>query len=179
MGQGDHTECPVELRACPEHQGEQPRSAERESDKSVGPLAAKDSFDEMLAQLEDPEYQARMTADRLFLESRVFQGLNSLSPAFDSPLCAHFHSADFLEVIARCTALGIRINGLEVFTPEGGFLTCEFGEGDGNSWCIALVKSYDEKRDDLHYCASYSVPDSLMGRLPYSSKSVDQGLETL
>jgi hypothetical protein len=132
------------------------------------------SFTDMLAQLEDPEVIARIDAARSFLQSRVFRRLNNVKPAFDSPLIVHFHAAEFLEVVRRCTALGIFVIGVEIFTHRGWPVDIEIAceDSNSNSWCFSLVRRY-RKRGDLFYCATYEVPERALALLPDSLKSVD------
>jgi hypothetical protein len=104
--------------------------------------------------LEDPEVVARMCAEESFLRKFVFRGLNDLKPAWDSPVIAHFDAGDFIRVIDRCTVLGVRIIGIEIFTTEGQELDIEIPEADSNSWCVSFVQKYRE-RIDLSICATY------------------------
>jgi hypothetical protein len=132
------------------------------------------SFTDILARLEDPEVIARIDAARSFLQSRVFRGLNDVKTAFDSPLIAHFHAADFLEVVRRCTAFGIFVIGAEIFTHRGWLVDIEIACEDlnSNSWCFSLVRRC-RKRGDFFYCATYEVPERVLGLLPDSLKSGD------
>jgi hypothetical protein len=130
-------------------------------------------FADMLAQLEDPEVVARLCAEESFLRKFVFRGLNDLKPAWDSPVIAHFNAGDFIRAIDRCTVLGVRIIGIEIFTTEGQELDIEITEADSNSWCVSFVQKYQE-RIDLSICATYEVPDRVLNMPPESLKSLDQ-----
>jgi hypothetical protein len=154
-----------------------PNSPEYETDTTTKTDQAEELVDlaEMLSKWDDPAVKARTKAESLFLQNLVFRGLTELKPKFDSPLIAHFHAADFIQVIDRCTVLGIYIIGIEIFTPKGWPVDIEISEEDSNSWCLSLVRRY-RKRKHLHYCATYRVPDQFLGWPPKALKSRDQSL---
>jgi hypothetical protein len=127
---------------------------------------------DMLTQLKDPEVVARLCAEESFLQKFVFRGLNDLKPVWDSPEIAHFNVGDFIQVVDRCTVLGVRIIGIEIFTTEGQALDIEIPEADSNSWCVSFVQKYQE-RIDLSMCATYEVPDRVLNMPPESLKSLD------
>ena len=135
--------------------------------------AERSGFADMLAQLEDPEVLARLSAEESFLRKFVFRGLNDLKPAWDSLVIAHFDAGDFIRVVDRCTVLGVRIVGIEIFTTKGQVLDIEIPEADSNSWCVSFVQKYQE-RIDLSICATYEVPDRVLNMPPESLKSLDQ-----
>jgi hypothetical protein len=122
-------------------------------------------FELMLAKLKEPAAIARSYAEESFLRNFIFRGLNDLKPAFDSPVIAHFNSADFLEVVDRCTLLGVHIIGIEIFTTAGELLDMEVPEEDFNSWCVPFVQNY-QNRVDLSICATYEVQDRVLGGVP-------------
>jgi hypothetical protein len=128
---------------------------------------------DMLAQLKDPEVVARLCAEESFLRKFVFRGLNELKPEWDSPEIAHFNAGDFIQVVDRCTVLGVRIIGIEIFTTEGQALDIEVPEANSNSWCVSFVQKYQE-RIDLSICATYEVPRHVLNMPPESLKSLDQ-----
>jgi hypothetical protein len=136
--------------------------------------AERSDIADMLTQLEDPEVEARLCAEESFLRKFVFRGLNDLKPAWDSLVIAHFDAGDFIRVVDRCTVLGVRIIGIEIFTTEGQVLDIEIPEADSNSWCVSFVQKYQE-RIDLSICATYEVPDRVLNMPPESLKSLDQG----
>jgi hypothetical protein len=135
--------------------------------------AERSDIADMLTQLEEPEVVARLCAEESFLRKFVFRGLNDLKPTWDSPVIAHFNAGDFIRVVDRCTVLGVRIIGIEIFTTEGQVLDIEIPEADSNSWCISFVQKYQE-RIDLSICATYEVPDRALNMPPESLKSLDQ-----
>ena len=135
--------------------------------------AERSDIADMLAQLEDPEVEARLCAEESILREFVFRGLNDLKPAWDSLVIAHFDADDFIRVVDRCTVLGVRIIGIEIFTTEGQVLDIEIPEADSNSWCVSFVQKYQE-RIDLSICATYEVPDRVLNMPPESLKSLDQ-----
>jgi hypothetical protein len=135
--------------------------------------AERSDIADMLTQLEDPEVEARLCAEESFLREFVFRGLNDLKPAWDSSVIAHFNAGDFIRVVDRCTVLGVRIIGIEIFTTEGQVLDIEIPEADSNSWCVSFVQKYQE-RIDLSICATYEVPDRVLNMPPESLKSLDQ-----
>jgi hypothetical protein len=120
---------------------------------------------DMQAQLEDPQALARLSAEESFLRKFVFQGLSDLKPTWDSLVIAHFDAGDFIRVVDRCTVLGVRIIGIEIFTTEGQVLDIEIPEADSNSWCVSFVQKYQE-RIDLSVCATYEVPDRVLNMPP-------------
>jgi hypothetical protein len=113
---------------------------------------------------DDPTAEARRHGAESFLRDYVFRGLNDLKPTYDSPLIAHFRAADFLRVIARCNHFGVHINGVEIFTLRGQLVVVEIGELDSNDWCVSLVRKYS--RGKRSFCATYSVPDSVLSMRP-------------
>jgi hypothetical protein len=127
---------------------------------------------DILTQLEDPEVEARLSAEESFLREFVFRGLNDLKPAWDSQVIAHFNVGDFIRVVARCTVLGVRIIGIEIFTTEGRLLDIEIPEADSNSWCVSFVQKYQE-RIDLSICATYEVPGPVLNMPSESLKVLD------
>jgi len=127
----------------------------------------------MMTHLDDPEVVARLCAQESFLQKCVFRGLNHLKPVWDSPEIAHFNADDFIRLIDRCTVLGVRIIGIEIFTTEGQVLGIEIPEADSNSWCVSFVQKYQE-RIDLSICATYEVPGRVLNMPPESLKSLDQ-----
>jgi hypothetical protein len=135
--------------------------------------AERSEIADMLAQLEDPEVLARLSAEESFLRKCVFRGLNDLKPAWDSLVIAHFDAGDFIRVVDRCTVLGVGIIGIEIFTTEGQVLDIEIPEADSNSWCASFVQKYQE-RIDLSICATYEVPDRVLNMPPELLKSLDQ-----
>ena len=80
--------------------------------------AERSDIADMLARLEDPEVVARLCAEESFLRKFVFRGLNDLKPAWDSLVIAHFDASDFIRVVDRCSVLGVRIIGIEIFTTK-------------------------------------------------------------
>jgi hypothetical protein len=127
----------------------------------------------MLTHLDDPEVVARLCAQESFLQKFVFRGLNEQKPVWDSPEIAHFNAGDFIQVVDRCTVLGVRIIGIEIFTTGGELLDIEIPEADSNSWCVSFVQKYQE-RIDLSICATYEVTDRVLNMPPESLKSLDQ-----
>ena len=109
--------------------------------------AERSDIADMMAPLEDPEVLARLFSEESFLRKFVFRGLNDLKPAWDSLVIAHFDAGDFIRVVDRCTVLGVRIIGIEIFTTEGQELDIEIPEADPNSWCVSFVQKYQEHPD--------------------------------
>jgi hypothetical protein len=136
-------------------------------------IAERFDLEYMLTHLDDPGVVARLCAQKSFLRKFVFRSLNDLKPAWDSPVIAHFDAGDFIRVVDRCTVLGVRIIGIEIFTTEGQVLDIEIPEADSNSWCVSFVQKYQE-RIDLSICATYEVPDRVLNMPPESLKSLDQ-----
>jgi hypothetical protein len=134
--------------------------------------AERSDIADMLTQLEDPEGEARLSAGESFLREFVFRGLNDLKPVWDSPVIAHFNAGDFIRVVDRCTVLGVRIIGIEIFTTEGRLLDIEISEADANSRCVSFVQKYQE-RIDLSICATYEVPGRILN-MPPESLMLDQ-----
>ena len=151
-------------------------SGPKERASTIDQAADVVDLEDMLTKLEDPENPAtvaRQCAEISFLRKFVFRGLNDLKPAWDSPVIAHFDAGDFIRVVDRCTVLGVRIIGIEIFTTEGQVLDIEILEADSNSWCVSFVQKYQE-RIDLSICATYEVPDRVLNMPPESLKSLDQ-----
>jgi hypothetical protein len=136
-------------------------------------IAERFDLEYMLTHLDDPEVVARLCTQESFLQKFVFRGLNELKPGWDSPEIAHFNAHDFIRVIDRCTVLGVRIIGIEIFTTGGELLDIEIPEADSNSWCVSFVQKYQE-RIDLSICATYEVTDRVLNMPPESLKSLDQ-----
>ena len=110
---------------------------------------------------QDSPFQTRLEAEASYLSRVVFQGLTALRAESKYPSITYFKRADFLQVIERCTALGIQICGIEVFSPDMRFLGCDLANEDSNSWCINSVPWSDD--GDALYSATYRIPSRLLG----------------
>jgi hypothetical protein len=128
-------------------------------------VSSRDWFEELERELNDPVAIARWTAERVFLERVIFRGLQDLRPSFDSPHVKHFTAADFGAVIGRCTHHGVRLIGIEVFTPEACMLDVRIKQDrdDTNVWCRDLLTEY-ELRPELSFCATYQIPAEAIGQ---------------
>ena len=127
----------------------------------------------ILEEWDNPEVMARMRVEESFLRTCIFRGLNDLKRAFDSAHIAHFRAADFLQVIARCSRLGIRIIGIEICGPAGEDVEIEIPEANSNAWCVSLVQKHQD-RSDLSFCATYAVPGCVLALPPTSSEFLDR-----
>jgi hypothetical protein len=120
-----------------------------------------------------PAEQLRLADERRFMEQEVYAGLKNLNTGFDSPSIHHFSPTEFGIVIDRCERLQVHVNGIEVFTDDGGFIECVFAMDDGSpdrsyDWARRLVQRYQGTRD-ITLTATFSVPDlALASRLPTS-----------
>lgn len=131
-----------------------------------------DTLTKLMEGPEDPAQKHVSHAVESFLRDYIFRGLNDLKPPYDSPLIAYFCAADFLRVIARCNLLCVRINGVEIFGPQGQLVDVKIGERDFNDWCVSLVRKYS--RGKRSFSATYSVPNRMLSMPPESWELLDQ-----
>jgi hypothetical protein len=164
---GDHSECSIELLACPEHLDEQRRRMEESSKAATGEDEndTPDGWDELFRPM-TPEESIKFEAKHQFMGQVVYAGLKNLNTGFDAEGIQHFSPTDFGEVINRCEPLHVIPMGIEVFTTDGGFIECVFALDDGSSdedceWARRLVQRYKEVQD-ITMTASFRVPDSLL-----------------
>lgn len=156
MEEGDHSECPIELLACPEHRGEQLKA-------TCAAIPAESNLADLFT-VTDAQ-RIKFEEDRRFMQRVVFAGLANLNTGFDSPLIYHFSPADFGKVIDLCEHFGVRIIGVEVFIIGGGMLEVEISEEGGFEWTRRLVQRY-QQRSDITICATFDVPDSAKSGRP-------------
>ena len=99
---------------------------------------------------------AKLKQERLFLESKVFAGLDDRNTGFDSPLIPHFSPSDFLIVIDRCAQLGIEIIGVEAFAAGIELVGLEIAPEPGYEWVRQFTLGYLTD-DVVTLCATYGV----------------------
>jgi hypothetical protein len=168
MEEGDHSECSIELVACPEHREEQLRRInENRTKPTAEELNAMDGWDDLFRPM-TPEERMKFEAEHRFMDQVIFVGLKNLNTGFDAQGIHHFSPADFGEVINRCEPLHIIPIGIEVFTTDGGFIEVVFALDDGSpeedsDWARRLVQRYKEFAD-ITMSATFRVPDSFAGR---------------
>ena len=166
MEEGDHSECSIELVACPEHREEQLRRInENRTKPTAEELNAMDGWDDLFRPM-TPEERMKFEAEHRFMDQGIFVGLKNLNTGFDAQGIHHFSPADFGEVINRCEPLHIIPIGIEVFTTDGGFIEVVFALDDGSpeedsDWARRLVQRYKEFAD-ITMSATFRVPDSLL-----------------
>jgi hypothetical protein len=177
MEDGDHSECSIELLACPEHREAQLSEMRlsgptMRADKNLKSLESPDAFEQMLAELATPESKLKFDQKNRFEREVIYAGLTDLNTGFDSDLIGHFSPEDFLIVIDRCEALNVEVIGIEVFTTDVeppwkvGFLEVKISpEYGGYDWARRLVREYME-RSDITICATFKVPDALLKSNP-------------
>ncbi len=162
----DHSECSIELLACPEHREEQLRRINENRTKlTTEETNASDGWDDFFRPM-TPEECVKFDAKHLYMDQVIFVGLKNLNTGFDAPGIHHFSPADFGEVITRCEPLHIIPNGIEVFTTGGGFIEVVFAMDDGSpeensEWARRLVKKYIEE-PGITMSATFHVPDSAL-----------------
>jgi hypothetical protein len=112
------------------------------------------TFEDLLNEMNDPTVLARDQEAKAFLDRTVLAGLADLKPAFDSPNIKHFDSADFENVIERCTQHNVRVIGIEVFTPEAELVDVQIApeHPSTNAWCFEVLKRFRDQ-PGLSYCA--------------------------
>jgi hypothetical protein len=177
MEVGDHSECSIELLACPEHREEQRRRMEEASvaRANSGETTVLDGWDDLLRPLTPAERQ-RSDEEHQFLEKGVYAGLENINTGFDAVGVFHFSPTDFGKVIDRCERLEVHPGGIEVFTTDGGFIECVFAMDDGSpdesfDWARRLTQKYWEV-PNISMSATFHVPDSL---LPSNAVSTGEG----
>ena len=104
---------------------------------------------------------AREAREEEFLNQHIFQGLQRLTLAFDSPKIHHCRAEAFLRILERCTRFGVAIYGVEVFTETAELVAVKIAQTDSPEEFVPMVawacgKSY------LSVCASFGVPDDLL-----------------
>ena len=162
MEVGDHSECSIELLACPEHREEQRRKMEEASKAEANVPQGW----EALFRPRTPAEELKFEEEHRFLEEVVYAGLENINTGFDAAGIFHFSPADFGEVIDRCEHLHVHPNGIEVFTTDGGFIDCVFAMDDGSpdesfDWARRLAQKYLEV-PDITMSATFNVPDSAL-----------------
>ena len=110
-----------------------------------------------------PPSAATSRAHEAFLNQVVFSDLEEILPSFDSPAIKHFTAADFHTVVDHCTAVGVLIIAIEVFTHDARLVDVCFDEAEqaSNEWCLTVLARYRQRRK-LQFCATYRVPASAM-----------------
>lgn len=105
--------------------------------------------------LDDPDWLARQSAAKDFLDQTIFCGLVDLRPWFDAAAIKHFHADDFRTDIDRCTTHNVLPIGIEVFTPQAELEAVEIAadDSDSNTWCLDLVDRFREN-PELSFCAT-------------------------
>ena len=162
MEEGNHSECSIELLACPEHREEQRRKTE-EASKAEPNIP--EGWEELFRPM-TPAEQLRLAEEHRFMEQVVYAGLKNLNTGFDAAGIFHFSPADFGKVIDRCEHLHVHPNGIEVFTTDGGFIECVFAIDDGSpadgfDWTRRLVQRYQDI-PDITLSATFNVPHSAL-----------------
>ncbi len=116
----------------------------------------KDRLEVLAKALNAPTTTSRLGAEKRFLDENLFLGLQDLKPWFDNSAIKHFAAEQFLVVIERCTELGIKITGIEIFRFNGTLVDVHIAndEKPGNDWCSDLVHACGQELD-LSFCASY------------------------
>jgi len=171
---GDHSDCSIELLACPEHREDQQRRMEEASKAGTN---IPDGWDELFRPMTDDE-RLQFEAKHKFMDTVVFAGLKNLNTGFDAPGIHHFSPADFGEVIGRCKPLHVTPIGIEIFTTDGGFIDCEIraeniSTEEAYSWAQRLVQTY-EGTPDITMSATFDVPDALLtSKGPSANEIVD------
>jgi hypothetical protein len=113
------------------------------------------SLDEILASMQSVDSMARGSREAMerLLCAEIFCGLDVQHPGFDSISVSHFDAENFRTVIRRCARLGLKINGVEVFTSKGELLEISLQELRSDAWCLYLLEKY--RGDNVSFCASY------------------------
>jgi hypothetical protein len=130
-----------------------------------------DWFEQMLAEMETPEWELSFKQSRRFLRQVIYAGLKDLNTGFDSPLARHSSPEDFLIVIDRCGSLGVDVIGVEVFTTDveppykARLEDIEISPVPGYDWARRLVRKYMETPAITIY-ATFRVPDALLESIP-------------
>lgn len=162
MEVGDHSECSIELLACPERREEQRRRME---EASKAELNIPDGWEELFRPMTDVE-RLKFDAKHKFMDTVVFGGSKDLNTGFDAPGIQHFSPADFGKVVSRCKPLKITPIGIEIFTTDGSFIDCEvraenISTEDVYTWAQGLVQTF-EGTPDITMSATFDVSDSLL-----------------
>jgi len=162
MDIGDHSQCSIELLACPAHSEEQRRKMEEASKAEANiPEGWVEPF-----RPRTPEERMKFEAEHRFMEEVVYAGLENINSGFDAVGIFHFSPADFGKVIDRCEHLHVHPNGIEVFTTDGGCIEVVFAMDDGSpedgfDWARRLVQRYKDT-PEISMSATFNVPDSLL-----------------
>ena len=159
---GDHSECSIELLACPEHREEQRRRMEEASESETNIPEGWEPLFRPRTEAENRKFEE----EHRFMEEVVYAGLENINTGFDARGIFHFSPTDFGKVIDRCELLKVHPNGIEVFATDGGFIECVLAMDDGSpvddfEWARRLVKRYISI-PHITMSASFSVPDSVL-----------------
>ena len=178
MEDGDHSQCSIELLACPEHLEArlQAMDTTRTDRQTVEPT---DWLEQMFAEMNTPEAKLKFERERQYEREVLFAGLTNLNTGFDSPLVDHFSPEEFLIVIDRCESLGLAVIGVEVFTTDveppykAGLEDIEISPVPGHDWARRLVRKYMDTAA-ITICATFRVPDALLNSNPKQEGEPDQ-----
>lgn len=166
MEEGDHSECSIELIACPDHREEQLRKIkENRTIPNAEEMNASEGWDDLFRPM-TPEEALKFEVKHRFMDEVVFVGLKNLNTGFDAAGIHHFSPAGFGEVIKRCEPLCVSPIGIEMFTTDGGFVDCQIRPenlslDETYAWARQLVEEYLET-PEITMTATFDVPDSLL-----------------
>ena len=141
------------------------------ADENRKNLEPADDFEQILAEMDTPEWKLRFKQENQYQRDVLYAGLTNLNTGFDSPLVEHFSPGDFLIVIDRCESLGVEVIGVEVFTTDveppyrAGLEDIEISPVPGHDWARRLVRKYVET-PAITICATFRVPDELLNSNP-------------
>ena len=154
MEEGDHSACPVELLACPDH-----RNSERGADDSS--MAPDSSFADLFGDIFTPESREKSECERRVVRRLVFFDLVhiDLMPCYG---IGDNLEADFLKAVARCELLKFNIHGIDFLTTQGAYLGTEIcpENESGAAWCREAMRLHTGP--DVVYSASYGVPEDFL-----------------
>jgi hypothetical protein len=144
MEAGDHSDCPVELRPCPEHR----------SPLLIKLSGGANSVPDWLQITEKSGKQQQ--AERILMQL-VFYDLRLVNDDIGAPI---FKEEDFLRCIDRCELLGIQIFSVDTQIPAKEIVmgTEQPPEGTrGAAWCRTALRGYFGLVD-VAYAPTFGVP---------------------
>lgn len=100
-----------------------------------------------------------------YLEKYVFYGLTNLNTGYDVPSIRYFSEEDFALVLQRVEELQLGIHGIEPWL-DGEYFDVETSEDPKNpTWYWGCFERFKHLNLNLHYAASYFVPDEILATL--------------
>lgn len=108
---------------------------------------------DLLTELTRPEIDDRVADEQQCLLSATLTAFGRCA-SFDSPTVRHFDVAEFMDVVSRCSGMGVEVIAVEIFSSTGELLAVHFSHDGLPMRPLPLLERY-KGRVDISVCASY------------------------